>query len=52
MARPHVSDGETASMYIWRVAANILNKPEGGGTSQGLGLGLILWCVVSGGNET
>ena len=52
MARPQVSDGETASICVWRVAANVLNKPTGGGTSQGLGLGLILWYVVSSGNET
>jgi len=52
MARLHVSDGEMASIYVWRVVANILNKPTGGGTSQDLGLGLILWYVVSSGNET
>ena len=31
MAHPKVSDGEMASIYVWQVAANILNKPIGGG---------------------
>jgi hypothetical protein len=51
-ARPYVSDGETASIYIWRVAENILSKSTRGGPSQVLGLGLILWYIVRSGNET
>jgi len=52
MACAQVSDGKTASIYVWRVATNILNKPIWGGTSQGLRLGRTLWYIVSSGNET